>query len=205
MSASQTPPPTAPLPPDQLTLDTVRSAADHFAVFGLPRTFALDPADLSTRFARLARETHPDLAGDDPTAQLVAMDLSARVNFAHRILADDEERANYLLELLGGPSKEQDKSLPDGFLPIIMITREELAEAQLEGDAEKVASIEADALNQRTARLREIATLLSPPPSSPSHNTPPTPQSLQLARTELNALRYFQRLLEQLHPDHREL
>jgi curved DNA-binding protein CbpA len=182
-----------------LTIDTVRHAADHFAVFGLARSMSLDAADLERRFSVLARETHPDLVGDDAAAQIEALELSSRVNEAHRVLTDEESRADYLLVLLGGKTREQDKSLPDGFLPIIMITREELAEAQLEGDAAKVAEIEADARAQRTARLREIARHL--PPATPA----PGPEDLRLARMELNALRYYQRLLEQLHPDHREL
>lgn len=184
------------LPVSQLSLETLRGAADHFAVFGLSREFEVDRADLSARFAHLARASHPDLVGEDATAQIEAMDLSARLNEAHRVLLDEEERANHLLELFGGPAKDQDKSLPDGFLPLIMITREELAEAQLEGDAEKVAAIEVDARNQRTGRLREIAKLLADPSDA---------GALKLARIELNALRYFQRLIEQLHPDHHDL
>lgn len=184
-----------PRPVESLTADTVRQAEHAFAVFGLPLRFELDLADLDRRFAALGRATHPDLAGDDPAAQLDAMDLSAKVNEAYRVLRDDEERANLLLTLLGGPSREADKTLPEGFLPLIMITREELAEAQLEGDADKIAAIEADARAQRAARLREVARLFA-------LASPPDPETLRQIRIELNALRYFERLLEQARPGH---
>ena len=52
-----------------------------------------------------------------------------------------------------GPTKEGDRSLPEGFLPIIMMVREELAEAQLEGDAERVKGIELQAQPGRAERL----------------------------------------------------
>jgi molecular chaperone HscB len=178
-------------------LESLRTSTDHFAALGLPRRYALEPASLEQRYLELARLTHPDLAGPEPEAQLEAMDLSARLNEAHKVLSDDEARADYLLVLLGGPRRDEDKTLPDGFLPIIMITREELAEAQLDGDAERVASIELDARAQRTARLQEIARLLDTTTAA----TPPDPTTLKQARTELNALRYYQRLLEQVNPD----
>lgn len=176
-----------------LSIDTVRNASDHFAVFGLPRRFDLDVEDLERRYVELARLTHPDMAGSEPEQQLDAMELSSRVNDAHRVLADDEARANHLLDLLGGPTSADDKSLPEGFLPIIMMVREELAEAQLEGDEKHIANIEADAHAQRKARLKEIAGLFS----RATHGS----EVLKSIRTELNALRYYQRLLEQVHAE----
>jgi molecular chaperone HscB len=171
-----------------LTLDTLRSAPDFFAVFDLPRGFPVDRAELEKRYLELARLSHPDLAGPEPEAQVEAIELSSRLNDAHRTLSDDESRANYLLDLLGGPTREQDKSLPEGFLPQIMLTREELAEAQVEADADRIIAIESDAQASRAAHLHEIARLFAAPIPD-----------LAAIRTELNALRYFQRLLEQVH------
>lgn len=178
-----------------ISLDAFRSATDHFSAFGLPRKFGIDPAELEKRYMELTRLTHPDVAGDEAEAQLEALDLSARLNDAHRVLAGEESRANYLLGLLGGPGADADKSLPEGFLPIIMMTREELAEAQLEGDEERIGHIETDAKAHRAARVAELARQLD------MAATAPTPELLKAIRTELNALRYYERLLEQVHPD----
>lgn len=170
----------------------ILAARDPFELFGLPRRFAIDGAALRRRMLELSRQTHPDFAGADEQAQRRAMDLSARVNEAHRILEDDEQRANCLLRLLGGPDGEQDKSLPDGFLVDMMELREQLAEAQEGGDHTLLARFESDARARRRQRLDRVASLFSAEP-------PPLPE----IRTELNALRYIERMIEQLHPEHR--
>lgn len=175
-------------------------ARDYFSVLGFPRQYEISPADLERKYIALARDTHPDLAGDDPDAQADALEKSAALNEAHRVLADDEARANHLLELLGGPGPEADKSLPEGFLPIIMMTREELADAQMEGDAERVSAIEADARAQRAARLAEIGRLFGLAQRGIAQGDR---DALTQIRVELNALRYYQRLLEQSRPDHK--
>lgn len=175
-------------------LEAVKRAADAFGVFGLPRRFRVDAGELERRFAELSRETHPDVAGDDPDRQIEAMELSAKVNEAYRVLRDEEGRANVLLELLGGPSREADRRLPDGFLPIIMMVREELAEAQLEGDEGKVKEIEDDAKAQREARLKGIGVMFEQPWSA---------EVGRAIRLELNALRYYERLLEQVNGEER--
>lgn len=163
-------------------LERLAAAPDHFALFGLERSFALDEQGLQSRYLQLARLTHPDFAGSDPDQQLAAMELSARVNEAHRVLSDPEERANYLLDLLGGPRRDQDKSLPAGFLEEIMLLREELADA---GGNPQVVE---DARRRRQALLDRIAGLFSQA----------SPAALKEIRVELNALRYIERLIEQL-------
>lgn len=175
--------------------EILRESRDHFTSLGLPKAYAIDRTQLEKNYLELARLTHPDHAGDDPEAQLAALDLSAKLNEAHRVLADDEARANYLLTLLGGPSSDENKSLPEGFLPLIMIAREELAEAQLEGDADRIKAIEQDAQAQKIARLHEFQRLISNP----------APENLQRARIELNAVRYYERLLESTRGEEREM
>jgi Fe-S protein assembly co-chaperone HscB len=178
-----------------VSLEVLRESRNHFTSLGLPRSYVIDKSQLEKNYLELARLTHPDLAGDDAEAQLAALDLSAKLNEAHRILADDEARASYYLTLIGGPSPEEHKSLPEGFLPLIMIAREELAEAQLEGDTDRIKSLEQDAIAQKQARLSEFERLI----------TNATPENLQLARTELNAVRYYERLLESTRGEAREM
>lgn len=173
-----------------MTLDDVAAASDHFALFGLPRRFDLDENELQSRMLRLTRLTHPDFAGADEASQERAMELSAKVNDAHRVLSDSEARANYLLSLLGGPGKDQDKSLPDGFLEQMMRVREELADAQLEADAATLAAMEQQARAERERHLARLKALFAQDPAP-----------LSEIRMELNAMRYIERMLEQIHPD----
>lgn len=175
-----------------MTLEEIDSAPDYFALFGLERRFDVDQNALQSRMLELTRLTHPDFAGDDAEAQMRAMDLSAKVNEAHRALFDPESRANYLLELLGGPSKEEDRSLPQGFLEEMMTVREEMAEAQMEEDQQKLTQMEEGAKQQREQHLSNLSTLFSQSPPPLAH-----------IRMELNAMRYIERMLEQMHPDHR--
>lgn len=181
--------------PTPLSPEVLRESRNHFTSLGLPRSYVIDKSQLEKNYLELTRLTHPDVAGDDPEAQLAALDLSAKLNEAHRVLADDEARASYYLTLIGGPSAEENKGLPEGFLPLIMIAREELAEAQLEGDSERIKAIEQDTVAQKSARLSEFERLVMSP----------TPENLQQARVELNAVRYYERLLESSRGESREM
>ena len=75
---------------------------DDFELFGLPRRFALDAADLDERRRRLLAEVHPDrhAAGGAPTARR-ATERAMDVNEAWRRLRDPQKRATRLLELNG--------------------------------------------------------------------------------------------------------
>ena len=75
-------------------------AIDDFALFGLPRRFALDRGELDARRRALQAEVHPDrFAGADGAARRAAMQSAVRVNEAHARLADPLKRAAYLCEL----------------------------------------------------------------------------------------------------------
>lgn len=64
-------------------------AVDHYALLGVPRDATTQ--DIKRAFRKIARECHPDVAGDDPTA--VAKFQDARV--AYEILMDPVTRARY--------------------------------------------------------------------------------------------------------------
>lgn len=75
---------------------------DDFALFGLPRRFALDAAALGSRWRELQSRVHPDrFASEGAAAQRLAMQWAVRVNEAHRRLKDPLARATYLCELTG--------------------------------------------------------------------------------------------------------
>ena len=83
---------------------------------GLARRFDITAAEIRRAYLQRAAAVHPDLAGDD------AGEAAAALNRAKMVLENPERRANALLALLGGPAKEQDKSLPPGFLMEMMDT-----------------------------------------------------------------------------------
>lgn len=148
--------------------------SDDFALFGLPRRFALDPAALADRWRALQSEVHPDrFVAEGAAAQRVAMQWAVRVNEAHRRLKDPLARALYLCELAGHAVDPHDRrALPPALLMRQLEWREQLEQATsaqavhvLDGQvqaqiADVQAAVAAD-LDQRgaadaaAARLRE--------------------------------------------------
>jgi molecular chaperone HscB len=126
---------------------------NHFELFGLDATFAIDPATLDARYRDLQADVHPDRFGSAGEAERrVAHQSSARVNEAYRTLKDPVQRARYLLTLRGVDAlDEKDTKLALGFLEAQLERRERAAEA---ADAEDVAALDA-ILAEIRAELRE--------------------------------------------------
>lgn len=171
-------------------------ADDPFAQLGLPRTFDLTSQQIETAYLRRVTTIHPDTGIDllfeaDHSGRGVDSDAaSARLNAARDVIANPELRAGALLLLLGGPGKEQDRSLPEGFLPWIMEIREDI-ESQI-ADPAAVAKWRTWALEQQRAYQARVGKLFA------SVSQRVDPGVLIEIRRELNAWRYIERLLEQL-------
>lgn len=118
--------------------------------------------------------------------------MSARLNEAMQTLEDPEKRAGVLLGLLGGPAAENDKSLPDGFLMEIMEVREEAEAAARAHDEAKLKAFESWANDQRSAMLDEVGKMFT---SVEGHADS---EVLCAIRTQLNALRYIERMIDQI-------
>jgi len=105
---------------------------DDFALFDLPRRFALDQGDLDACRRRLQASVHPDrFVGEGAAAQRVAMQWAIRVNEAYARLKDPLKRAGYLCELAGAAVDAEDNTaMPAEFLVQQMEWREALDEAK---------------------------------------------------------------------------
>lgn len=170
---------------------------DPFALLGLPRQFEIAAAQLQAAYLKRAAAHHPDRIAD-PIEQAEAARHAARLNDARATLADDERRANALLQLLGGPTKEQDKSLPDGFLMDMMDIRQQMEEALASNDPEHRRRLEKWALQQRQDYINTVSSLFK----KAGDNTPPSDELFREIRMQLNAWRYIERMIEQLDPDY---
>lgn len=74
----------------------------------MPRHLAIDIKDLEKRFYALSRKLHPDLFARKPAAeQAAALETSAILNDAYRVLRDPISRALYLLKQEGFDIAEQ--------------------------------------------------------------------------------------------------
>ena len=129
---------------------------DDFALFDLPRRFALDADDLAARRRTLQSEVHPDrFAAGGAAAQRAAMQWAVRVNEAFERLRDPLKRAAYLCELGGAPIRAEDNTaMPPEFLVQQMAWREGLDDAVT---ADAVEAIAADLDTHRRAAYAGLA------------------------------------------------
>lgn len=161
---------------------------NHFELFGLAPAYDLDPAALRRKYLELSRTTHPDhQAGADPG---LAMQVSARLNEAHRVLRDPALRAEYLLELCGGESATGDKRVPPDVLAITLELREQIAEAKLTQDRARLAASRARVEAQCAATLDAVGSL--------ARRLPGDAAVRKELRAALNAMKYFTKLRSEL-------
>lgn len=130
-------------------------AFDDFELFGLPRRFALDRADLDARRRALQAEVHPDrFAAADGAARLAAMQSAVRVNEGYERLRDPLKRAAYLCELAGAPIGAEDNTvMPVDFLDRQMTWREALDDASTAADLQR---IEREVAGERKAAYERL-------------------------------------------------
>lgn len=152
-----------------------------FALLGLPLAYPIDASRLERAWLKRSAALHPDRAGGDPETGAKL----ARINDAYRLLLDPERRANELLRLLGGPTKEQDTTLPDGFLMDML----EIREAHASGDPAETQRVEEWGVARRAEHENAVTEMFA------SLGTPPDDEDLKAIRVELNTWRYVERLL----------
>ncbi|MDQ6638606.1 MAG: Fe-S protein assembly co-chaperone HscB [Pseudomonadota bacterium] len=134
-------------------------AIDDFELFGLPRRYALDRAELDSRRRALQAEVHPDrFAGADAAARRAAMQSAVRVNEAYGRLGDPLKRAAYLCELAGTPIRAEDNTaMPVEFLRQQMAWRESLDDA---GSREELDAVADELANERRLAHERLASAL---------------------------------------------
>ena len=118
---------------------------NHFQLFGLEASYAIDAAALDANYRELQAQVHPDKSAHLPEAeQRLAMQRSTQVNEAYQTLRKPISRARYLLSLRGVDTQEEtNTAMPLDFLTEQMEWREEIEAAR-----------DVDVLDGLDARLR---------------------------------------------------
>ena len=122
--------------------------SDYFAVFGLGRGLQVDLPDLQRRFYELSRRHHPDfhqMKSDDERA--TALERSALINRAYRVLRDPIARVEYVIALEEGREASDGSVKPKAPSDLL----EEMLELQEGLEAAKSSGLSA----QDRARFRE--------------------------------------------------
>ena len=159
-----------------------RDTRHPFALFGLEPRFDVDLRQLRTAWLRRAVGSHPDAAGET--------EESAALNDAYQLLLDPVRRAVCLLEVMQAPRVDE-RRLPPGFLER-MIERRERADDTGHDPAARAQMIE-EAKSLRSEAIGRIAAAFAGVPSLPM-----AADAAQAVHVELNVIRAFDRMLEQL-------
>ena len=171
---------------------------DHFERLGLPRRFNLDVAEIERQYLARSREVHPDyFQMGGALEQRASMEASAALNEASAVLRDPFRRAEHLLQLAGGPSPSDMKEMPIEFLEEMLELRMAIEEIKAAGpDAPAFLEMEKDLANRREKLLNEVGRSFdrATPANDPQRH-------LKEIRQLLNAIKYVQGLLRDLHAD----
>lgn len=158
------------------------AARDPFQALGLPARFRLDAQELRKAWMRRVSQVHPDALGSSAEGTYA--------NDAFRQLSDPISRAHAMLRHRGAPAADE-RAMPDGFLLEMMDLREQADAAR--GDADAVASLRAEAVRRRDDAIERIASVFDSAAAAPFAT-----ESTQAVLVELNVVRAFDRMLEQL-------
>lgn len=169
------------------------TASDHFERLGVPRRYAVDREAFEQAYRERAQRVHPDrFAGGSSGQQRAAMEASAALNEAYRVLRDPVRRAEYLCQLAGIDVDSNDPragapAMGQEFLIEMIERREAVEEARASGPAAL------DALRGEVDDELELA--LDTATAALAADDP------QAAARALVKRRYLQRLLDEIDGD----
>lgn len=161
---------------------------NHYALLGQPATYDVDTQALRREYLHASRHIHPDQHGQRGDA--LSLRLSAQLNEAYRVLTDPVLRAEYLLELVGGPSAAEDKNVGPDVLGQTLELRSQIQEAKAAANADALAAAGRAARAAYDESLAEIASL--------ARRLPADETVRRTLRAALNAMKYYQRILTEL-------
>jgi len=137
--------------------DATGLSLNHFQLFKLPESFAIDIPQLTERYRDLQRAVHPDrYANASEQERRLAMQHTAQLNEAYQVLKKPLARARYLLELQGVDfNDERDTQQDPMFLMEQIELREALEEIQDSGDPQAKISGIMQSIDSREKQLFE--------------------------------------------------
>ncbi len=175
------------------TLYPPREQVDYFDLLGLQRRYDLDPEKLRRNFLALNRRIHPDFfSTEEEDVRDASMRIAAQINSAYETLRDPVQRAEYMLHICGGPSPDEDKSVPTGLLNTVMMLRDEIDEARQANDEPALKTLRGRIEAGSSETLAAIADLAAKVCESEGDV-----ERLEL-RKQLNANHYWTGLLRQV-------
>jgi Fe-S protein assembly co-chaperone hscB len=155
-----------------------------FALFDLPVAFQVDSALLNERYLALQKSLHPDnFSAASAQEQRLAIQKSAEINDALRILKDPITRADSIIAINTGETENpEEKSNNDiDFLMQQMEWRETLENIENRQDTDELTAFAKEINQTRHAILSELSTALDA-------------QQWDIARAITDKLRFIKKL-----------
>ena len=135
---------------------------DYFALFDLPRSFAIDSQNLESRFHDLQSKVHPDKhahLGDSEKRR--AMEQATEANAAYQTLRHSLPRALYLLRLAGHDVKvENNAAMPADFLVEQLELREAVGDARDNREESTLDKLRADIKVRMSAQYASLGAMI---------------------------------------------
>lgn len=170
--------------------DITGLSLNHFQLFKLPESFAIDIAQLTERYRDLQRAVHPDrYANASEQERRLAMQRTAQLNEAFQVLKQPLSRARYMLEIQGIDfNNERDTQQDPMFLMEQMELRESLEEIESAADPMAKLSEIIQAIDSREKQLFE---------EIQSYLELKTEQNQKAAKAVVHKLQFMQKLRQE--------
>lgn len=161
---------------------------NHFALFGLPVTFALDLTALERAYREVQREVHPDrFVHASDAEKRIAAQWATNANGAYKTLKSPLARGRYMLSLCGIDTEEESNTaMPVAFLMQQMEWREAVVAARQARDETALAALTREWREAEKALVGQLGTELS--------SSLPSPQAKETVRK----LRFLEKLGEEI-------
>lgn len=115
---------------------------NYFELFEIPVSLSIDPPVIKKKFYELSRKYHPDFFGNATgSEQTEVLEKSSMINKAFKVFTHKEETIKYVLQLKGLLEEEEKYRLSPDFLMEVMELNEQLMDAKMEGDQEKIKQL----------------------------------------------------------------
>ena len=161
-----------------------------FEILAIPPSLLPDKTLVDAQYRKLVKQYHPDRFGFDSEEHSAAVERTAQINAAYKLLGDKLNLAAYFLKSNG--FEEGKEKMPDAFLMEMMDLNEAIAEAEMEGDATRMQQLMDEVSQFESANEKEFSAAAS---ALDSGNTA---LSMQLLKDSYLKMKYILRLKERL-------
>lgn len=167
---------------------------NYFELFGLPVSFDVDAQSLHRKYLSLTRSVHPDIAGHaSQEKRHDALAISSEMNRAYETLRDPVLRAEYLLSLFAEPAAPDDRAVSADLLAQVMTIREQIEEARQAGDQAALGDLTKQVAAKQSVCMESIVSLSRALIGK-------RPETRRPLRQQLNAIKYWNNLMDRLLP-----